>query len=72
MQYKSPPDATTISYFPEYVRRAAGFNYSPPLLKLAPNSDGVVYRWQDWSQSIYVKGASDTGLKWNVIRVTPL
>lgn len=72
LQYKSPPDATTITTFPEYVRRLSGYNYRLPLLKLAPNTDGVEYRWHDWSQSIYVKGASDTGLKWNVIRVTPL
>lgn len=72
MQYKSPPDASTISHFPEYVRQTGGFDFRSPLLKLAPNTDGVVYRWQDWSQSIYVKGAGDTGLMWNLVRVTPL
>jgi hypothetical protein len=72
LQYKTLPDATTITTFPEYMRRTAGFEYNPPRLKLSPNTDNVEYRWHDWSQSVYVKGPNDTGLKWNVIRVTPL
>jgi hypothetical protein len=71
-QYKDPPAADTVVGFPEWMRLQRGFNYHSPLLKLSPNTDGVTYRWQDWTQSIYVKGASDAGLKWNLIRVTPL
>lgn len=71
-QYRDPPEHDTITSFPEAMRLWRGYNYRPPLLKLAPNTDGVTYRWQDWSQSIYVKGATDAGLKWNLIRVTPL
>lgn len=71
-QYRNPPEPSTVSHFPEWIRRRYGFNYHPQLLKMQPNSDGVQYRWQDWSQSIYVKGTSDAGLRWNLIRVTPL
>ncbi len=63
---------STVTSFPEWMRQKRGYNYHPPLLQLRPNTDGVEYRWQDWTQSIYVKGASDTGLKWNLVRVTPL
>lgn len=72
LQYRDPPDAGTVSYFPEYMRRNYGMQYQSPALKLQPNSDGVVYRWQDWTQSVYVKGVTDDGLKWNIVRVTPL
>ncbi|WP_425617871.1 hypothetical protein NA78x_001561 [Anatilimnocola sp. NA78] len=63
---------STVVGFPEWMRLRQGFDYRSPKLLLKPNTDGVQYRWHDWSQSIYVKGASDTGLKWNLIRVTPL
>lgn len=72
LQYRDPPDAGTISYFPEYMKRNYGYLYRSPQLKLQPNSDGVVYRWQDWTQSIYVKGATDAGLMWNIVRITPI
>lgn len=72
LQYKDPPDASTISYFPEYMKRNYGYLYHSPQLKLQANSDGVVYRWQDWTQSVYVKGASDLGLMWNIVRITPV
>lgn len=71
-QYKNPPDSTTIVGFPEFQRLREGFQYQPQLLKLRPNTDGAQYRWQDWTQSVYVKGASDAGLRWDVVRVTPL
>jgi hypothetical protein len=54
------------------MRRWQGFQYQPPLLKLQANSDGAQYRWHDWTQTVYVKGASDAGLRWNLVRVTPL
>jgi len=71
-QYRDPPESGTITSFPEFMRRWRGFAYHPQLLKLRPNSDGAQYRWQDWTQSVYVKGASDAGLRWNLVRVTPL
>lgn len=72
LQYRNPPEPSTVTSFPEWIRRRYGFAYHPQKLKLQANSDGVQYRWQDWTQSIYVKGASDAGLRWNLIRVTPL
>ncbi|QDU30934.1 hypothetical protein ETAA8_60870 [Anatilimnocola aggregata] len=71
-QYREPPLASTVTSFPEWMRLRYGFDYRSPKLRLRPNTDGVQYRWQDWSQSIYVKAAGDTGLKWNLIRVKPL
>jgi hypothetical protein len=71
-QYRDPPEASTVVGFPEWMRRRYGFAYHPQKLKLQANSDGAQYRWQDWTQSVYVKGASDAGLRWNLIRVTPL
>lgn len=71
-QYRDPPESNTVTSFPEWMRRRYGFDYRTPPLKLQSNTDGVQYRWQDWTQSIYVKGASDEGLRWNMVRVTPL
>jgi hypothetical protein len=69
-QYRDPPIATTVTTFPEWMKQRYNFNYHTPLLKLSLNTDGVTYRWHDWSQSVYTKGATDAGLKWNLIRVT--
>ena len=71
-QYQSPPDPSTVVGFPEWMRRRYNYAFASPLLKLQSNSDGAQYRWQDWTQSVYVKGTSDTGLRWNLVRVTPL
>lgn len=71
LQYRDPPEATTVTTFPEWMGRKYGFAYISPKLKLAPNTDGVQYRWQDWSQSVYVKAVGDVGLKWNVVRIAP-
>jgi hypothetical protein len=60
----------TVTTYPEWMKRTKDFNYHTPKLKLGPNTDGVTYRWQDWTQSVYVKGTSDTGLRWNLVRVT--
>ncbi len=71
-QYRNPPEPGTVTGFPEWMRRRYGYDYHPQKLKMQANGDGVQYRWQDWTQSIYVKGSSDAGLRWNLIRVTPL
>ncbi len=71
-QYQNPPEPSTVTSFPEWMRRRYGYNYTPQLLKLQANTDGAQYRWQDWTQSVYVKGTSDAGLRWNVVRITPL
>jgi hypothetical protein len=72
LQYRDPPTQTSITGFPEWLRLRYNFDYRNPKLRIRPNTDGVQYRWQDWSQSVYVKAAGDTGLKWDVIRITPL
>jgi hypothetical protein len=40
-----------------------------PALTIQPDSSGVKYHWQDWSQPVYVKASADEGLRWNVVRV---
>jgi hypothetical protein len=72
LQYRDPPTQTSITGFPEWMRLRYNFDYRNPKLRIRPNADGVQYRWQDWSQSVYVKAPGDAGLKWNVIRITPL
>lgn len=72
VQYRGPESQTSVTSFPEWMRQRYNFDYRAPKLSLRPNTDGVQYQWQDWSQSVYVKASGDTGLKWNLIRVTPL
>jgi hypothetical protein len=54
-------------YFPEYMQHVRGFTVQPTLT-FQPASGAVQPHWQDWSQPIYQKGASDEGLCWDVIR----
>jgi hypothetical protein len=54
-------------FFPEYMQHVRGFTVQPTLT-FQPASGGVQPHWQDWSQPIYQKGASDEGLCWDVIR----
>jgi hypothetical protein len=37
-------------------------------LTFAPGSSEVRPHWHDWSQPIYVKGPSDAGLLWELVR----
>ncbi len=52
-------------YYPQWMQQRAGIDYQPQLT-VKPSS-GVQYRWQDWSQPVYVKGSGDTGLRWNIM-----
>lgn len=54
-------------YFPEFMQYQRGFIYKPTLT-FQPDSSGVQPHWQDWTQPIFVKGAADEGLCWDVIR----
>jgi hypothetical protein len=59
-----------IPFFPVYAV-LGGCNPIPTLtIKADPSS--LVEHWQDLSQPIYVKHSEDPGLRWDVIRVTPL
>lgn len=60
------PNGATV-YFPEYEQYQRGFLYQPTLT-FQPNSSGVQPHWQDWTQPIFVKAASDAGLCWDLIR----
>src|SRR5262245_2968644 len=54
-------------YFPEYMQHVRGFTIQPTLT-FQPDSSGVQPHWQDWTQPIFQKGATDEGLRWDVIR----
>jgi hypothetical protein len=55
-----------ILFYPQWMQQQAGLSYQPRLT-VKPNTDGVQYHWQDWSQPIYVKAAADSGLRWNIV-----
>jgi hypothetical protein len=67
LQYKNPPDANTVSYFPQLMKAYAGLPIQPTLT-VRRNSSGVKYHWQTWTQPIYQKDPTDSGLRWNLIR----
>jgi hypothetical protein len=54
-------------YFPEWEQHQRGFTIQPTLT-FAPGSSEVRAHWQDWTQPIYVKGPSDAGLRWELVR----
>ena len=58
-------NVTGIKYYPQYLHQRNGLAYQPQL-NIKQSTDGTQYHWQDWSQPIYVKGATDTGLRWHV------
>jgi hypothetical protein len=57
-----------IGYFPTFMQTVALLAMKPSLT-ISPDSSGVKCHWQDWSQPIYVKGATDEGLRWSLIRI---
>ena len=59
-------NVSSVKYYPQYFQQRTELGYQPALT-VKPNTDGVRYHWQDWSQPIYVKGATDSGLRWDVI-----
>jgi len=56
----------SIKYYPQYFQQQTGLSYQPKLT-VKPDTSPVRYHWQDWSQPIYVKGAGDSGLRWQVM-----
>ena len=60
-------DPNRVPYFPDYMEKVKGFMVQPALT-LQPGLSGVTPHWQDWTQPIYQKGATDTGLKWDMVR----
>jgi hypothetical protein len=55
-------------YFPDYMQSTKGFTVAPTLT-LQPESNALIKpHWQDWTQPVYVKGNTDLGLIWDVIR----
>jgi hypothetical protein len=54
-------------FFPDFMERYGGYIVKPTLT-FQPASSGVKPHWQDWTQPVYKKAASDTGLLWEVVR----
>jgi hypothetical protein len=54
-------------YFPEYMQHVRGFTVQPALT-FQPETTGVKYHWQDWTQPVFQKDPSDLGLRWNLVR----
>ena len=54
-------------FFPEYMQHVRGFIVQPTLT-FQPDLSGVQPHWQNWTQPVFQKGASDEGLVWDVIR----
>lgn len=56
----------STKFYPQYFQQHSGFSYQPKIT-FKPDSTPVRYHWQDWNKPVYVKGASDPGLRWQII-----
>jgi hypothetical protein len=56
-----------IVHFPVWLQTQLQVQVKP-LLTIRPDSSGVAYHWQDFSQPVYSAHADDGGLRWDLVR----
>ncbi len=58
-----------IPFFPQYLQNGAGRSYVPQVT-IKPDSATVVSQWQTLSNPVYVVKSGDSGLRWDLVRIT--
>jgi hypothetical protein len=73
--FNSQPSTGRIDLFPVWLGQPiAGLPLLDPVpaLTIKPNPSPLTAHWQDLTQPIYVPASGDTGLRWDLVRWTPL